>query len=84
MHTSKIKEISIIASDAEEKVKKFYDTIGWQTEGKITEYARKSEDLRENAKQYVSKCRLRVLRYIRIMAKIYSIWDQDRYNTKSI
>jgi ubiquinone/menaquinone biosynthesis C-methylase UbiE len=53
-----------MASDAEEKVKKFYNTIGWQTEGKITEDARRSEDLRENAKQYVSKCRLRVLKYI--------------------
>jgi len=53
-----------MASDAEEKVKKFYNTIGWQTEGKITEDARRNEDLRENAKQYVSKCRLRVLKYI--------------------
>lgn len=53
-----------MASDAEEKVKKFYNTIGWQTEEKITEDARRNEDLRENAKQYVSKCRLRVLKYI--------------------
>jgi len=53
-----------MTNDAEEKVKKFYSTIGWQTEEKITEDARRFEDLRENAKQYVSKCRLRVLRYI--------------------
>lgn len=53
-----------MTNDAEEKVKKFYNTIGWQTEGEITEDARRFEDLRENAKQYISKCRLRVLRYI--------------------
>ena len=53
-----------MTNDAEKKVKKFYNTIGWKTEGEITEDARRFEDLRENAKEYVSKCRLRVLRHI--------------------
>jgi len=64
VHTSRIKEIGIMTNDAEEKVKKFYSTIGWQTEEQITEDAKRFEDLRENAKQYVSKCRLRVLKCI--------------------
>lgn len=51
-------------NNAEEKVTKFYNTVGWETEGEITEDARRWEDLRECAKEYVSKCRLRVLRHI--------------------
>ena len=50
--------------NAEERVSTFYNTIGWKTEEEITEDARRFEDLRENAKRYVSKCRLRVLRHI--------------------
>lgn len=50
--------------NAEERVSKFYNTVGWETEGEITEDARRFEDLREHAKGYVSKCRLRVLRHI--------------------
>lgn len=49
---------------AEEKVSNFYNRIGWKTESAITEDARRFEDLRENAQEYVSKCRLRVLKYI--------------------
>ncbi len=49
---------------AEEIVSHFYDTQGWQTQGGITEDARRWEDLREYATEYVSKCRLRVLRHI--------------------
>lgn len=50
--------------NAEERVSKFYNTVGWKTNGEITEDAKRFEDLRENAKEYVSKCRLRVLRHI--------------------
>ena len=50
--------------NAEERVSKFYNTVGWETDGEITEDARRFEDLREHAKEYVSKCRLRVLRHI--------------------
>lgn len=51
-------------NDAEVKVSKFYNTVGWETLGEVTEDARRFEDLRECAKEYVSKCRLRVLRHI--------------------
>ena len=50
--------------NAEERVSKFYNTVGWKIEGGITEDARRWEDLREHAKEYVGKCRLRVLRHI--------------------
>ena len=51
-------------NEAEDRADKFYNTIGWKTENEITEDARRWEDLRENASEYVSKCRLRVLRHI--------------------
>ena len=51
-------------NDAEERVSKFYNTVGWETEDGITEDARRWEDLREYAREYVGKCRLRVLRHI--------------------
>ncbi|MFZ2957918.1 MAG: class I SAM-dependent methyltransferase [Candidatus Ozemobacteraceae bacterium] len=57
-------EIKTMIDNAEESVSKFYNTIGWETEGETTEDARRFEDLRENAKEYVSKCRRRVLRHI--------------------
>jgi len=49
---------------AEDRVAKFYDTIGWESEGDITQDARRFEDLREYAGEYVRKCRWRVLRHI--------------------
>ena len=51
-------------NNAEVRVSKFYNEVGWETERDITEDARIFEDLREYAKEYVSRCRLRVLRYI--------------------
>lgn len=51
-------------NNAEEKVSKFYNTVGWETKEGITEDAKQWEDLRECAKEYVSKCRLRVSKYI--------------------
>lgn len=53
-----------MTDNAEEQVSKFYSTVGWETEGEITEDARRWEDLREYARKYVGKCRLRVLRHI--------------------
>ena len=47
--------------DAEEKVTTFYNSAGWETEDGITEDARRWEDLREHAQEYVIKCRLRIL-----------------------
>jgi len=49
---------------AEEIVSNFYNSIGWDTENDITGDARKYEDLRPFAQEYISKCRLRVFRYI--------------------
>ena len=51
-------------NDAEDRVSKFYNTAGWKTKEEITEDARRWEDIREHAKEYVSRCRLRVLRHI--------------------
>jgi len=51
-------------NDAEEKVSKFYNKAGWETDDGITEDAIRFEDLRESAKDYLNKCRLRVLRHI--------------------
>lgn len=49
---------------AEAIVAKFYDGEGWQVDDGVTTDARKYEDLRPIAADYVSKCRLRVLRHI--------------------
>jgi ubiquinone/menaquinone biosynthesis C-methylase UbiE len=51
-------------NNAEERVSKFYNSVGWKTEFGITEDARRFEDLRECAREYVSKCRLRVLKHV--------------------
>ncbi len=59
-----IKGGKMMEDNAEERVSKFYDTVGWTVEEGITEDARRWEDLREHAKAYVSKCRLRVLNHI--------------------
>jgi SAM-dependent methyltransferase len=49
---------------AEDRLRNFYSTVGWEEQHGITEDARRFEDLRENARDYVSRCRLRVLRHI--------------------
>ncbi len=49
---------------AEEKVSNFYNTIGWESDDGVTEDARRWEDLRDCARDYVSKCRLRLLDHI--------------------
>jgi len=53
-----------VKDDAEETVSKFYNTVGWQTDREITEDARRWEDLRKYAAEYVHKCRLRVFNHI--------------------
>jgi ubiquinone/menaquinone biosynthesis C-methylase UbiE len=53
-----------INNNAEENVSRFYNYGGWKVDGQITEDAKKFEDLREYASEYVSKCRLRLLRHI--------------------
>jgi ubiquinone/menaquinone biosynthesis C-methylase UbiE len=54
----------ITMDNAEESVSKYCNSVGWETHEGITEEARRFDDLREHAKDYVSKCRLRVLRHI--------------------
>lgn len=49
---------------AEENVADFYNSTGWETQAGITQDARDFEDLRKSAREYVSKCRLRVLKFI--------------------
>jgi len=49
---------------AENKVSKFYNSAGWETKDEITEDARRWEDLREYAAEYIKKTRLRVLSHI--------------------
>ncbi len=49
---------------AEEKVSKFYNTVGWETVNGLTEDARRFEDLRTHSEKYVRKCRERVFRHI--------------------
>ena len=49
---------------AEQLTENFYSTVGWRTENGITEDARRWEDLRTHAHEYVSKCRKRVLKHI--------------------
>lgn len=56
------KQITDLA--AEERANIFYNSIGWETEDGISEDARKWEDLRECADNYVRKCRLRVCNHI--------------------
>jgi ubiquinone/menaquinone biosynthesis C-methylase UbiE len=53
-----------VQNEAEGLVSRFYNTVGWETEEGITEDARRWEDLRAHAREYVSDCRLRVLRHI--------------------
>jgi ubiquinone/menaquinone biosynthesis C-methylase UbiE len=49
---------------SDKSVTDFYTGSGWETDGGATKDARKFEDLRSCAKEYVSKCRLRVLDHI--------------------
>ena len=45
-------------------VHKFYNSIGWKKNDKYFKDASISEDLRFYSREYVSKCRKRILRYI--------------------
>lgn len=49
---------------AEARVSDFYNRIGWETRDGLTEDARRFEDLRDCARDYVRRCRLRVLRHL--------------------
>jgi ubiquinone/menaquinone biosynthesis C-methylase UbiE len=49
---------------AEKKVADFYNNQGWVTREGVTEDAKRFEDLRPCAADYVSRCRLRLMRHI--------------------
>lgn len=51
-------------NNAEKEISEFYTTGGWEITDGATEDARRWEDLRECAREYVSKCRSRVFRHI--------------------
>lgn len=50
--------------NAEERVSRFYNTVGWVATDEGTEDAKRWEDLRAAASEYVSKCRMRVTRHV--------------------
>ena len=51
-------------SSAEELISDYYNKEGWDENDGITQDALRDEDLRNCAKEYISKCRLRTLKYI--------------------
>ena len=51
-------------NEPEQKAASFYSGVGWEDIEGVTEDARRWEDLREHSREYVSACRLRVLRHL--------------------
>lgn len=49
---------------AEKNVAEFYANEGWTVNHGVTEDARRWEDLREHTAEYVSRCRMRTMRFI--------------------
>ena len=49
---------------AEERASIFYNSVGWELNEGVSEDAKRWEDLRECAQEYVSKCRLRICQHI--------------------
>ena len=49
---------------AENIVSNFYNNVGWEDVGGITEDGRRFEDIRKCASSYVSRCRLRLMKHI--------------------
>lgn len=50
--------------NAETRISKYYNTEGWVEVNGNTEDAKRFEDLRKHSREYVTKCRLRLLRHI--------------------
>ena len=57
-------EMAKSPQSAEERVSTFYNTVGWVTEGNVTEDAKRFEDLRKYSQAYARKTRRRLLKYI--------------------
>jgi ubiquinone/menaquinone biosynthesis C-methylase UbiE len=56
--------MNMTKTDAEARVSKFYNTVGWVTEGGVTEDAKRFEDLRPFSQEYARKTRMRVFDHI--------------------
>ena len=59
-----MKPTTLPINTAEQRTLNFYNTVGWVTTDSVTEDALRYEDLRVGAREYVSKCRLRVTRHV--------------------
>lgn len=55
---------TVAAKKAEHRVARFYNTVGWQTDGNVTGDARRFEDLRKYSQSYARKTRNRLLKFI--------------------
>ena len=51
-------------NSAEKNISDFYNSIGWESEREVYEDTKRFEDLREIAREYNHKCRLRIAKYI--------------------
>ncbi|MFK7814187.1 MAG: class I SAM-dependent methyltransferase [Maribacter sp.] len=67
----KIKDLEVkvpakipLQDKAEESLSKFYNSVGWVTDGESTEDAKMFEDLRKYSQEYAKKTRNLVLRYL--------------------
>jgi ubiquinone/menaquinone biosynthesis C-methylase UbiE len=56
--------VTAVSDNAEENVAAFYANKGWAVNHGVTEDARRWEDLREHAAEYVSLCRQRTMKFI--------------------
>jgi ubiquinone/menaquinone biosynthesis C-methylase UbiE len=51
--------------DVKQQVRAFYDQVGWKTVGEGVYQNARYEDLRPVSREYIHRCHLRVLRYLR-------------------
>jgi SAM-dependent methyltransferase len=51
-------------NEAEKKVSRFYNSVGWDFSDGHSEDAKRFEDLRRSSNRYVSNCRLRVIEHM--------------------
>lgn len=62
--TKYIMESGKLSTTAAKQVSAFYNTVGWVTNGNVTEDARRFEDLRKYSQSYARKTRRRLLKFI--------------------
>ena len=54
-------------NNAEKNISDFYNSIGWESDREVYEDTKRFEDLREIAREYNHKCRLRIAKHIPAM-----------------